>query len=173
MSFLAHLASQPPPPPKGSAFVFDVPGRGLTVRARMPAAGSVFFTEVGGLLTVRAARADEAQEVDGAEVQRALYSALLCATVDGLGPLGGPLSPCSLVAARADATPPEKVKDMEAAGDVPALWVWQVFDGVSARYAGDQIHTHAGEGRIIPPFPSPADPSPPSPESAEPSALIL
>lgn len=168
-SFLSHLASQPPPPPEGSAFVFDLPERGLTVRARMPKAGSIFFTEIGGVLAIRAAREEDGVP-DSAEMQRATYAAILCATVDGVGPIGGPLSPCSIVSARADATPPGAIEAMEAAGEVPALWVWQVFDGSSARAAGERIHAHAGEGRTIPPFPSPAEPSPPSPESAEPSA---
>lgn len=168
-SFLSHLASQPPPPPEGSALVFDLPERGLTVRARMPKAGAIFFTEVGGVLAVRAAR-DEEGLPDAAEMQRATYAAILCATVDGVGPIGGALSLCSIVATRTEATPPGAIEAMEAAGEVPALWVWQVFDGASARAAGERIHAHAGEGRTIPPFLSPAEPSPPSPGSEGPSA---
>lgn len=168
-SFLSHLASQPLPPREGSAFVFDLPERGLTVRARMPSAGSIFFTEVGGVLAVRAAREEEGVP-DLAETQRATYSAILCATVDGVGPIGGALSPCSIVPNFSDATPASAIESVEATGDAPALWVWQVFDGASARAAGERIHAHAGEGRIIPPFVSRAEPSPASPASDAPSA---
>lgn len=168
-SFLSHLAAQPLPPRADSTVEIEIPARGIVVRAKMPAAGSIFFSAVGGLLSIRAAREVEG-EPDGAEVQRATYAAIVCATVDGVGPIGGPIEPCTIVERLADATPAAQVEAMSAAGDVPALWLWQIFDGASARLAGDRIYSHAGEGRIIPPFLSPAEASPPSPGSEEPSA---
>jgi hypothetical protein len=53
--------------------------------------------------------------------------------------------------------------------DMPALWIWQILDGTSAKMVGDAVYTFAGEGRALPPFVSPADPSPPSPGSGGPS----
>ena len=169
-SFLAHLAAQPLPPRADSTVEIEVPSLKITVRAKMPAAGSIFFTAVGGVLAVRAAREGGGGEPDGAEAQRASYAAMICATVDGVGPIGGPIEPCTIVERLADATPAAQVGAMAAAGDVPALWLWQVLDGASARFVGDRIFAHAGEGRIIPPFLSPAEASPPSPGSEELSA---
>lgn len=170
-AFLKHLATLPAPPSAGTALIVDVPAKGITVRARMPKAGALFFSSVGTLLAHRAAR-DGEPEPGPADHLRDFYAAIVCETVDGIGPIGGPIEPCRFVAVRADATPAALVESVASAGDAPALWIWQVLDGTTAKTVGDAVYTFAGEGRALPPFVSPADPSPPSPGSGEPSEPI-
>jgi hypothetical protein len=73
------------------------------------------------------------------------------------------------VSVRSDATPAALVESVASDGDMPALWIWQILDGTAAKMIGDAVYTFAGEGRALPPFVSPADPSPPSPGSGGPS----
>jgi hypothetical protein len=167
-AFLKHLATLPAPPSEGTALTVDVPTKGITVRARMPKAGALFFTSVGTLLAHRAAR-DVEPDPGTADHLRDFYAAIVCETVDGIGPIGGPIEPCRLVSVRSDATPAALVESVASGGDAPALWIWQILDGTSAKMIGDAVYTFAGEGRALPPFVSPADPSPPSPGSGGPS----
>jgi hypothetical protein len=167
-AFLSHLANLPAPPAEGSALTVDIPAKGLTLRVRMPKAGALFFSSVGSLLAHRAAR-EEGADPGPSDHLRDFYAAIICESVDGIGPIGGPIDPCRLVSVRSEATPPALVASVASAGDAPALWLWQILDGQAVKLAGDAIYAHAGEGRTIPPFVQPDAPSPPSLASGGPS----